>query len=88
MGATAPIITLDKESLEVAAILDLLHEYYEARDNTKRLRGKIDSFAAQLGMPRKECGQGLGHIYLDAYLVGLGIIPMARVTDGPEGAGK
>lgn len=83
MTHDATIVGLDGEAIGPDVVISKLHEYYEARDNAKRLRVELDSMAARLGMPRKEAGQGLGHIYLDAYLVGKGFIP----ADRQDGAG-
>ena len=61
-----------------AEIIRRLHEYYQARENLKRLRLGLAEIAVELGGDQKDALKGGAPDFLDGFLVAQGIIPSYR----------
>ena len=60
-------------------IVTKLHEYYETRDRLKELRGELVKMAVECGQLQEDAMKGNVAEYLDGYLAGAGVLPIARM---------
>ena len=61
------------------AIANKLHEYYETRDRLKKLRGELVKMSVECGQLQEDAMKGNVAEYLDGYLAGAGVLPVARM---------
>ncbi len=60
-------------------IVAKLHEYYSARDKHHAIRLELVKMACECGQSQKDAIKGPAE-YLDGYLAGCGVMPIARVA--------
>lgn len=60
-------------------IVTKLHEYYETRDKLKALRGDLVRLAVDCGQAQEDAMKSNVAEFLDGYLAGAGVLPIARM---------
>ena len=59
-------------------IVTKLHEYYITRDKLKELRSELMRMAVECGQLQEDAIKGNASEFLDGYLAGAGVLPIAR----------
>lgn len=60
-------------------IVTALHEYYETRDKLKDCRANLVRIAVECGADQQDAIKSNVAEYLDGYLAGAGVLPVARI---------
>lgn len=63
-------------------IVTALHEYYETRNRMKEIRANLLRIAVECGADQQDAMKSNVAEYLDGYLAGAGVLPVARIRAG------